>query len=227
MSACIGQDLQVDHHMGMVFETRPAPRTAWNRPAAQPHRCRPSPPSGCASRCRAPIPDTRPASACRLLPSCATCVWRRAATKSRMQAWRLQLGQPALGIQTVAIAEHALKHLARIDGDRQGRGRARPGQGVGIGAAIAAVAAAHQAGRLKPQFQRRDLGLVAELLGHQLIHRHAAGDVGAFGLLDMDAGQIAAAAAAMVARAIAQSFGLDMGEAGEHRDLVAIGLPAA
>ena len=103
------------------------------------------------------------------------------------------------------------------------RGRARPGQGVGIGAGVAAVAAAHQARRLKPDLQRRDLGLVAELPGHHLVHRDAGGDVRTFGLLDMDAGQIAAAAAAMVARAIAQGFGLDMGEPGEHRDLVAVG----
>ena len=134
----------------------------------------------------------------------------------------LQAHHTSLGVQAVAVAKQPLEDFARIDGDGQRGGLVAPGQGVGIGTAVASVAAAHQAGRLQAHFQRGDLGEFGELLGHHLVHRNAVGQVGAFSLLDVHAGQVSAAAAAVIASAVAQGFGLAMVQIADDLEFLAI-----
>ena len=76
-----------------------------------------------------------------------------------------------------AFAEHPLEDQTRVVLHRQRRRRVAPRDGVGIDATVAAAALTRVADVLDGELERRELRLPAELPRHDLIHRHAAGDV--------------------------------------------------
>ncbi len=109
------------------------------------------------------------------------------------------------GIGGFAIAEEALEDGARIDLHRIRRGGSAPGNGVGVGAAITGIAAAGEVGLFEADFERAELRALAEFLRGDLVGGDAGVNVGAFGLLGMDAGEPGGARARVVARAIAEA----------------------
>ena len=105
--------------------------------------------------------------------------------------------------RVVAVAEQALEHRARLVLHRQRRRRVAPRQRVGIGAAVAGLARADQLVRIEAQLQRGQLRVLAERLRGKLIHRHAGANVGAFGLLRVNAGEECGRRAHVIAGAFA------------------------
>ena len=116
-------------------------------------------------------------------------------------------GGAGRGIGALAIAEEALEHDARIDFDGQRRGGTAPGDGVGVGAAIAGIAAAGERGAFEAEFERGELGALAEFAGGDLVGGDAGVDADAFGLLGVDAGEPGGAFARVIARAVARARG--------------------
>ena len=66
-------------------------------------------------------------------------------------------------------------------------------------------------------FERSELRLLAKFLGRDLVHRDAALNARAFGLLGMDAGQQHGAAARMVARTVAERPAVDLRQSAQHQ----------
>ncbi len=115
------------------------------------------------------------------------------------------LPEPGLPVGAVADAEEPLEHGARVGFHRQRRLGVAPRDRGAIGAAIAVLALPHQVVRLEGELQRRQLRLLAEFLGRDLVQRNAGFEVGAAaGLLRMRARQEARLGARMIAVALAR-----------------------
>jgi hypothetical protein len=147
-------------------------------------------------------------------------------TKSRMlrryRFWRAR----AFGRQRHAVAEQAFKKRARVEHRRQGLRLALPGQIVGVGAGITGVAIAGLARIFHAQLERREAGLLAHLVGHDLVEGDAGLDIDD-GLARLHAGEIRGAAAAVIARAIEQGAAGVVRQVAEQRDVLAVTAPAA
>ena len=91
--------------------------------------------------------------------------------------------------RAAAFAEQALEDDPRMRLGRQRRRRRRPGEVVLIDAGVAVVALADDRQQVHRQFERRQLRLVADLLGGDLIDRRAEIVVGALGLLRLGGAQ--------------------------------------
>ena len=135
-----------------------------------------------------------------------------------------EAGQPRLDVRAVGGAEQALEHRARVVLHRQRRGRRAPGDGVRVGAAIALIAGPEDLDRVDGELERRELGLVAESAGGNLIHRDAGPDVGTLGLLDVHAGQPGGRGPRVVSHALALARDGDLvGQTAQHVDPLAHG----
>ena len=105
--------------------------------------------------------------------------------------------------QRGAVAEQPLEQRARIENRRQRLRLAAPGQIVGVRAGVSGIAIAGLARVFEADFERREARLVADLVGDELVAGNAGLDVDDR-LLDLNAGEVGAAAAAVIARAIEQ-----------------------
>ena len=91
-------------------------------------------------------------------------------------------GGAAVG-RGAALAEQPLEHDPRVGLARQRRRRRRPRQVVLVDAGVAVVALADERQQVHRQFERRQLRVLADLLGGDLIDRRAQVVVGALGAL--------------------------------------------
>ena len=124
----------------------------------------------------------------------------------------------------VVGAEQPLERHARVR-LRRHRGRVRaPRDAVGVGAAVARVAVADGARLLAAELKRGEPGLVAHRPRRHLVDRDAVVDVRTGGLARVDARQVRAAGARVVARPVAERVAVLVGEAGDDHDPLAIGL---
>ena len=112
-------------------------------------------------------------------------------------------GEPRRGVGGAAGAEQPLEDGAGVAGHRQRRRGAAPAQGVGVGAAVAGVARPRPVRRLERELERRELGLLPEHAGRDLVHRDAGPDVVPLGLLRVHAGEERAGRAGVVAGPLA------------------------
>jgi hypothetical protein len=109
-----------------------------------------------------------------------------------------QAREPLLGIGGVAVAEEALEHDARLRLHRHGRRLVAPRDRVEVRAAVALLADADQL-VLHAQLERSERCAAAQLVGDDLIERHARLEVRALGLLRMHAREERRARTGMVA----------------------------
>ena len=131
-------------------------------------------------------------------------------------------GQSRLDVRAVGGPEQALEHRARVVLHRQRRRRRAPSDGVRIGATVTLVARPEHLHRVDGELERRELRLVAEGAGGNLIHRDAGADVGALGLLDVHAGQPCRSGARVVSHALALARDGDLvGQPAQHVDPLA------
>ncbi len=107
-----------------------------------------------------------------------------------------------------AVAEQALEHDSRIVLTRDRSRRRAPRQRVQVDAAVRAVAHAGEHAEVDRKLERRQHGLLAEHLRRQLIGRHAAFDVGAFGTFAAHAGQPSRIGFRVIARGAVLGVGL-------------------
>ena len=90
-----------------------------------------------------------------------------------------------------------------------------PGDVRGIRTAIAGIAVPRLRSPFDPQFERRQPGLFADLLGGHLVDRDPDADAGPVGLEGMNAGQKAGERAGVVAGAVAQGLRVMLGQPGQ------------
>ena len=107
------------------------------------------------------------------------------------------------GLSDSAVAEQPLEQGARIENRRQRLRLASPCEIVRVGAGIARIAVARLTRVFQAEFERRETRLLADLVRDDLIARDAGLDVDQR-LLDLYAGEIRSAAAAVIARAVEQ-----------------------
>jgi hypothetical protein len=86
-------------------------------------------------------------------------------------------------------AEQLVEDQPRVANHRQRLARRAPADRIGVGAGVAVEAAAGLVDVLDAQLHRRNRGLVADLLGHDLVDRGAGVDVRALRLLGVGLGQ--------------------------------------
>ena len=115
----------------------------------------------------------------------------------------LRDGGRALPASGGAVAEQPLKQRARIENRRQRLSLAPPRQVVGVGAGVAGIAIARLARVFHAEFERREARLAADVVGDDLIERNAGLDIDQR-LARLHAGEVRAAAAAVIARAVEQ-----------------------
>ena len=118
-----------------------------------------------------------------------------------------------------AVAEQPFEQRPRIENRRQRLRLAAPRQVVGVRAGVARIAIARLARIFQAEFERREARLPAHVVGHDLVERNAGLDIDQ-ALLDLHAGQVEAAAAAVIARAIEQRAPGIVGQVAEHEDVV-------
>src|SRR5690606_20343095 len=82
-------------------------------------------------------------------------------------------GEPHALVGRVAGAEHLLEQLARVVLHRQRRGRVAEGDGLAVAAAVVAVAGTLTATLLGGHLERGNRGLLADVLGDDLVDRDA------------------------------------------------------
>ena len=115
------------------------------------------------------------------------------------QALLLLRARRAVG-RRARLAEQPLEHHARVDFHRQRSGRRAPRNRVEVGTAEPGRAGADIPGEiLGRHFERRQRGLLADMLGHDLIDRRVRQHVLGFGPLRPDARQVAAHADGVIA----------------------------
>ena len=131
----------------------------------------------------------------------------------------LRFPHARFGTEDHAVAEQPFKQRSRIQNRRQRLGLAAPRQVVGVRAGIAGIAIARLARILQADFHRREARRPAHVVGHNLIHRYAGLDIHQ-ALLHLYAGQVAAAAAPVIARAIQQRAPGIVRQVAEHEDVV-------
>ena len=90
-----------------------------------------------------------------------------------------------------------------------------------VRARVARVAVAGERLRLQPELERRQLRVLAELLGRDLIGGNPQPEIGAAGLVRMHAGQERRGRARVVARAVAERPPGDLRQPAEHVDVLA------
>ena len=77
------------------------------------------------------------------------------------------------GVRAARIREQPLEHEPRIVLRRQRRARTGPAQRIRVRARVAGIATARCLAGFNPQLERRDLGLLADFLREDLVHRDA------------------------------------------------------
>src|SRR4029453_11661644 len=100
-------------------------------------------------------------------------------------------------ISRVAVAEQPLEYGTRVVTQRQRVGGRPPAQGIDVRAAETGIAGTGHAGDFETDLERRELSVLTELPGRDLIDRDACLEVGPFGRLAVHARQERAADAAM------------------------------
>ena len=93
-----------------------------------------------------------------------------------------------------------------------------PGEIVGVGAGVTGIAIAGLARVFHAEFERREARLLADLIGDDLIERDAGLDIDQ-GFARLNAGEIRAAAAAVIAGAIEQRAAGVVGQIAEEQDV--------
>src|SRR6185295_15504285 len=91
-------------------------------------------------------------------------------------------------------------------------------------AGVARIAVAGERLRLEAELERRQLGVLAELLRRDLIGGDAQLEIGAAGLARVDAGQERRGGARVVARAVAERPAVDLRQAAEDVEVLAVRL---
>ena len=130
------------------------------------------------------------------------------------------LGRALLG--RAAVAEESLEHHPRVVLHRQRRRRRPPRDGVQIDATVAVLAVADEAVEIDGEFERRQRRAAAEMLRGQLVRGDPGPHVRALGLLRMHPVQPRRAGPRVLAVAVPERLGLPVGEAGHHREAVAV-----
>ena len=123
------------------------------------------------------------------------------------------------GRHRLAGAEQAFEQRARIEDRRQRLRLAAPCQVVGVSAGVAGIAIARLARIFHAEFERREARLLADLVGDDLVEGDAVLDFDQR-LLDLNAGEVRAGAAAVIARAIEQRAAGVVGQVAELDDVV-------
>ena len=132
----------------------------------------------------------------------------------------LEPGQASGSIRAVAIPEQPLEDGPWIDLGRQRAGRSAPRHGH-VRARVAGVAVTGERLRLQPELERGQLGVLSELLGRDLIGGDPEVEIGAAGLVRMDAGEERRGRARVVARAVAERPPVYLRQPAEHVDVLA------
>ena len=114
-----------------------------------------------------------------------------------------------------ALAEEPLEHDPGMRFGRQRRRRRRPGQVVLVDAGVAVVALADHVHQVHRQFERRQLGLLADLLRRDLIDRRAEVVVRALRPLRLRRAQ-----EGRVRRGVGPGVGVLQFQVADHRDLL-------
>ncbi len=122
-------------------------------------------------------------------------------------------------VGAVALAEQPLEDGARIDFRRQRAGRSTP-RHRHVGAGVAGVAVAGERLRLEAELERGQLRVFAEFLRRDLIGGDAEVEIGAAGLVRVDAGEERRRRARVVARAVAERPARHLRQPAEHVELL-------
>ena len=135
-----------------------------------------------------------------------------------------QGAQPRLGLGGADRPEEVLEHRAGVGLHRQRGVLVAPREGGAVGAAVAVLALPGEVVGLERQLERGELGVLAQVAGRELVHRHAdlEGRVrGARRLHGVRPGEERGLAARVVAVTLVQPLlGLLVGHAAQHQHLV-------
>ena len=121
-------------------------------------------------------------------------------------------------------AEQRIKDGARVDFGRAGRRGRSPGDVIAVYATVAGVANPHHPPVFAGELERRNAGARTDLLGRDLVHGNARGDIGTASFKNVNTGQISGSGAGMIARAVSIGPAEMLRQTLDHQHLLALRL---